>query len=158
MRILHSIPSVDPASGGPIEGLRQLCNIYRMGGHEIEVASLDSPESIERYNFPAKVFGLGPGWGVYGYARRAIPWIKANISRYDVVFINCIWQYNTVATYQALAGTNIPFAIFTHGMLDPYFKKQFPLKHLKKSVYWHTILRRIMHDADAVLFTCEEEK
>ena len=158
MKVLHTIPTIDPASGGTVEGLRQLCHIYRIGGHEIEVASLDSPESIDAYNFPAKVFALGPGRGVYGYSRRAIPWLKANIHRYDVVLINGIWSYNTVATYRALAGTNIPFAIFTHGMLDPYFKKQFPFKHLKKSIYWHTTLRRIMHDANAVLFTCEEEK
>ena len=44
MKILHVITSVDPGSGGPAEGLRQLCAIYKMGGHEIEVASLDSPE------------------------------------------------------------------------------------------------------------------
>jgi glycosyltransferase involved in cell wall biosynthesis len=129
-----------------------------MGGHKIEVASLDDPESIEKYNFPAKVYGLGPGWGIYGYSRRAVPWFKANIARYDLVFINCIWQYNTIAAYRALAGTSIPFAIFAHGMLDPYFKRRFPLKHLKKTIYWHTILRKIMHDANAVLFTCEEEK
>lgn len=158
MKILHSIPSIDPASGGPVEGLRQLCQIYRTGGHEVEVASFDSPELVEKYNFPAKVYGLGPGQGVYRYSRRAIPWLKANIHRYDVVLINGIWNYNTVATYRALAGTNIPFAVFTHGMLDPYFKKQFLLKHLKKSIYWHTTLRKILRDANAVLFTCEEEK
>jgi glycosyltransferase involved in cell wall biosynthesis len=158
MKILHVIPSVNPASGGPAEGLRQLCHIYRIGGHEVDVACLDSPESIERFEFPARVFALGPGWGVYGYSHRAAKWFKENLARYDVVFINCIWQYNTLAAYRALARTHTPYAVFTHGMLDPYFKKRFPLKHIKKIIYWHLFLQRILRDATAVLFTCEEEK
>ena len=126
MNILHVIPSINPASGGPAEGLRQLCHIYHMGGHTVTVATLDSPELVKKYNFPAEVFALGPGWGVYGYARGAAKWFKANIAKYDVVFINCIWQYNTLAAYEALAKTKIPYAVFTHGMLDPYFKRRFP--------------------------------
>ena len=158
MKILHVIPSVNPASGGPAEGLRQLCHIYHKGGHEVDVASLDSPDDVKKYDFPARVFALGPGWGIYGYARHAAGWFRENLSGYDVVFINCIWQYNTLAAYRALARTNTPYAVFTHGMLDPYFKKRFPLKHLKKSIYWHLFLQRILHNATTVLFTCEEEK
>jgi glycosyltransferase involved in cell wall biosynthesis len=75
-----------------------------------------------------------------------------------VVFLDGIWQYNLYAAHRALAGTQIPWAIFTHGMLDPYFKERYPLKHIKKAIYWHAVLRKIMRDAYAVLFTCEEEK
>jgi glycosyltransferase involved in cell wall biosynthesis len=158
MRILHFIHSIDPATGGPVEGLRQRCIIYRMNGHEVELATLDSPERVAQWDFPAKVVGLGPGWGVYGYSRRAIPWLKANLSRFDVVFVDGVWQYNLYAAHRALAGTEIPWAIFVHGMLDPYFKKRFPLKHIKKFIYWQFFLGKIMRDANAVLFTCEEEK
>ena len=158
MRILHFIPSIDPATGGPIEGLRQRCTIYRNGGYEVEVASLDSPEFVQQCDFPAKVVGLGPGWGVYAYSRHAMPWLKANLSRFDVVFVNGIWNYNTVAAHRALAGTEIPWAVFPHGMLDPYFKMRYPFKHIKKVIYWHGLLRRVLRDATAVLFTCEEEK
>jgi glycosyltransferase involved in cell wall biosynthesis len=158
MKILHVIPSVNPATGGPAEGLKQLCHVYHMGGHEVDVASLDSPKLIEQYNFPARVFALGPAWGIYGYAPRAAGWFKKNLSRYDVVFINCIWQYNTLAAYRALAGTATPYAVFTHGMLDPYFRRNFPLKHFKKLIYWHLFLRKILSGATTVLFTCEEEK
>ncbi len=158
MRILHVIPSVNPASGGPAEGLRQLCQIYRMGGHEVEVASLDSPESVAQFDFPAPVFALGPGWGIYGYSPRALHWFKQNVKRYDVVFINCIWQYNTLAAYWALKGTTTPYGVFTHGMLDPYFKRAFPFKHIKKLIYWHLFLGRILRNAYTVMFTCEEEK
>ena len=127
MKILHVIPSVNPATGGPAEGVKQLCHVYHMGGHEVNVASLDSPKLIEQYNFPARVFALGPGWGIYGYAPGAAAWFRENLASYDIVFINCIWQYNTLAAYRALAGSATPYAVFTHGMLDPYFQRNFPL-------------------------------
>jgi len=158
MRILHVIPSVNPASGGPAEGLRQLCKIHLMGGHEVHVASLDSPQSIAQFDFPTTVFALGPGWGIYGYSRRAAGWFRENVASYDVVFVNCIWQYNTLAAYRALASTKTRYSVFAHGMLDPYFKKKYPLKHIKKLIYWFLFLKKILRNANAVMFTCEEEK
>jgi glycosyltransferase involved in cell wall biosynthesis len=158
VKILHFIASIDPATGGPIEGLRQRCAIYRGGGHEVEIASLDSPEFVKTLDLPAPLIGLGPGRGTYSYSRHALPWLKANVARFDIVFVNGVWNYNTLAAHRALAGTNIPWAIFTHGMLDPYFKTKFPLKHIKKLIYWHLSLNKAFRDASAVLFTSEEEK
>jgi glycosyltransferase involved in cell wall biosynthesis len=158
MKILHFIASIDPATGGPVEGLRQRCAIYRAGGYDVEIASLDSPEVVATSDLPAKLIGLGPPRGKYAYSPRALPWLKANVSRFDVVFVNGVWNYNTLAAHRALAGTCIPWAIFTHGMLDPYFKKQFPMKHLKKLLYWHSSLSKAFRDANEILFTCEEEK
>jgi glycosyltransferase involved in cell wall biosynthesis len=158
MRILHVIPTVDPASGGPAEAVRQLCQIYRSGGHDVEVASLDAPESVGQFDFPVRVHALGPGAGVYGYTARAGRWFRDHIARFDVVILNGIWQYDALAAYRVLRKTRTPYAVFPHGMLDPYFQRQFPLKHVKKLLYWHSFLRRILRDATAVLFTCEEEK
>jgi glycosyltransferase involved in cell wall biosynthesis len=43
-------------------------------------------------------------------------------------------------------------------MLDPWFKKKYPLKHLKKWLYWPWAEYRVLRDAQAVLFTSEEER
>jgi glycosyltransferase involved in cell wall biosynthesis len=42
-------------------------------------------------------------------------------------------------------------------MLDPWFNKAYPLKHLKKRLYW-PFEYRVLRDAAAVLFTCQEER
>src|SRR6202030_4246906 len=52
----------------------------------------------------------------------------------------------------------VPYYVFTHGMLDPWFKKAYPLKHLKKLLYWPWAEYRVLRDAKAVLFTSEEER
>ncbi|HTV05969.1 MAG TPA: glycosyltransferase [Acidobacteriaceae bacterium] len=157
MKFLHTIPSVDPASGGLVEGMRQLCDIMEAAGHACEVATLDAPSLANQYGIPGKTTAWGPGRGAYGYTPRAVPWIRAHSSRFDAVIVHGIWQHNAAATYSGLRGTGTPYAVFCHGMLDPYFKRQFPLKHLKKTVYWHALLSKAMHGAAAVLFTCEEE-
>ena len=43
-------------------------------------------------------------------------------------------------------------------MLDPWFKCTFPLKHLKKWIYWPWGDYRVLRDAAAVIFTSEEER
>ena len=51
----------------------------------------------------------------------------------------------------------VPYFVFCHGMLDPWFKRTYPLKHLKKWLYWPWGEYRVLRDASAVLFTAEEE-
>jgi glycosyltransferase involved in cell wall biosynthesis len=43
-------------------------------------------------------------------------------------------------------------------MLDPWFKRQYPWKHLKKWMYWPWADYRVLRDARAVFFTSEEER
>jgi hypothetical protein len=43
-------------------------------------------------------------------------------------------------------------------MLDPWFKRTYPLKHLKKWLYWTWGDYWVLRGARAVLFTCEEER
>jgi hypothetical protein len=41
-------------------------------------------------------------------------------------------------------------------MLDPWFKHTYPLKHLKKWLYWPWAEYRVLRDASKVIFTCED--
>jgi glycosyltransferase involved in cell wall biosynthesis len=43
-------------------------------------------------------------------------------------------------------------------MLNPWFKRRYPMKHLKKWAYWPWAEYRVLRDARAVIFTCEEER
>ena len=159
IRILHCISSVNPQAGGPIEGLKQLGTINQRRGETVEVVTLDAPDAEWVKNFPFKCYALGPSsiWN-WRYTPRLTPWLKENAHRYDIVVINGIWQYNAFGTWRALKGSGTPYFLFTHGMLDPWFKRHYPLKHLKKWLFWPWAEYRVLRDAAAVLFTCEEEK
>jgi glycosyltransferase involved in cell wall biosynthesis len=87
-----------------------------------------------------------------------MPWLKKHGGDYDRVVVNGIWQYLSFAAWRRYAGSNIPYFVFPHGMLDPWFKKTFPLKHLKKWLYWPSADYRVLRDAAFVIFTSEEER
>jgi glycosyltransferase involved in cell wall biosynthesis len=158
LRILHSIRSVNPHGGGPVEALKQLATVNSRAGHVIEVVCLDSPEEPWVKGFPLACHAMGPAKGSYGYSARFVPWLREHRHDYDVVVVDGIWQYHAFGVWRALSGTDTPYHVFTHGMLDPWFKRTYPLKHLKKWAYWPWGDYRVLRDARSVLFTCEEER
>ena len=157
-RILHVISSVNPINGGPIEGLLQLADVNQRAGHSVEVLSLDDPDSPWVKSCKIKCYPMGPSKLKYGYTPRLVPWLRANRSNFDVVIVNGIWGFGSFGTWLALHDSATPYFVFTHGMLDPWFKKTYPLKHFKKWLYWPWAEYRVLRDASAVMFTCEEER
>jgi glycosyltransferase involved in cell wall biosynthesis len=158
-RILHCISSVDPRAGGPIEGLKQLSAVNQRHGHEVEVLCLDDPQAPWLKDFPLPCHAVGPTHiGNWQYSPRWVPWLQANAHRYDAVIVNGIWQFHAFGTWLGLRGSKTPYFVFTHGMLDPWFKRTYPLKHLKKWLFWPWAEYRVLRDAGAVLFTCDEER
>src|SRR4051812_36965385 len=158
MKLLHVISSMNPVAGGPVEGIRQLGGTLRRQGHHVEVASLDGPDAKFLQESPVPVYPLGPSSLKYSFGPRLIPWLRANRNRYDAIIVNGIWQFHSFAAWLALRKSNTPYVVFTHGMLDPWFKRQYPLKHLKKWMYWPWAEYRVLRDAKAVVFTCDEER
>lgn len=159
MRILHCISSMNPAGGGPVEALKQLSVAYEASGCTVHVATLDEPSAPWIKDAGLPVFALGPRYlGKWGYAPAYRGWIKSNASRYDLIVIDGIWQYHSFGAWSALKGTGVPYVVFTHGMLDPWFKRRYPLKHFRKWMFWPWADYRVLRDAKAVLFTCEEER
>lgn len=157
MHLLHVIPRLDPRFGGTVEAVRSLGLALQAEGVEQAVVSIDPPEAPYLSPFPLPTFAQGPGRGFYGYSPRLVPWLKAHAPAYDAVLVHGIWQYHDAAVAQACRG-RVPYYVFTHGMLDPWFNRTYPLKHLKKLPYWFTIQRPLLHGARAVLYTAEDER
>ncbi len=158
MKILHVMCSVNPQGGGPIEAMKQIATVLTAQDYTIEFACLDPPNADWLTTFPFKVYALGPGIFSYHYSPQFLPWLRQNIAKYDRIVVNGIWQYHSFATWLALRQTSTKYFVYTHGMLDPWFKVTYPLKHLKKWLYWPWAEYRVLQDAHAVLFTTESEK
>ena len=80
-----------------------------------------------------------------------------NSDRFDVLISHGLWRFNSRAARQAARAAGRPYFVFPHGMLDPWFKRYYPVKHLYKTAYWWLTEYAVMRDARAVLFTCQEE-
>lgn len=159
MKILQVISSLNPAGGGVAACLQSLTPELVALGHVSEVATLDRPGESFLAAFPGPVHALGPAQLGYQYSPQLVPWLRREAKRFDVVVVHGLWQYHGLAVWRALGRAgDPPYFIFSHGMLDPWFKREYPLKHIKKLFYWWPAERRVLRDAAAVLFTCEEER
>ncbi len=158
MRILRIIDTLDPTAGGTVEALRVSTEALLKRGHEIEVLCLDEPDArfLGSYGFP--VHAVGRFIRKYGYTPRLSAWLTANAARFDVGIIEGLWTHATTGGGFAMAKAGLPYVVFTHGMMDPWFRRAYPLKHVAKQIFWWLFLGRVLRKAETVLFTCEEEK
>lgn len=151
-RTLHVVRSLRAETGGVAEAVLNLVQALRDRGDEAKIASLD-PADAER----GDVTVVGRESLGYGYAPGYVPWLREAGAGVDAVVVHGLWQYPGFAAWRALR-RRTPYMVFCHGMLDPWFKRTYPLKHLKKWLYWPWAEYRVLRDAAAVCFTCEEER
>ena len=158
MKILHIISSFDPAGGGPVEAIKQVSAALAQQGHTNEVLSADDPNAPYVLDAPLPIHALGPGKSFYKYSPKIKPWLRENAQSYDLIFVRGLWRYVSYASWSTLKPLDKPYFVFVHGMLDPWFKQHYPIKHLKKYIYWLLAEYRVLRDAKAVLFTSKQEK
>ena len=155
MRLLHLIPSADPRFGGTVAWAVTCCLVLEELGHRSDLATCDEPPG------PAlpgvRTIALGPAHGNYSYARRLVPWLRGNACNYDAALVHGLWQYPGLAARRALASSGTPYFVVPHGMLDPWFRRAHPIKHVKKAAYWWLAERSVSEAARAVLFTSQDE-
>lgn len=168
MKLLHVIGSVNPETGGPIEGILQFhgsIESKRFGSSEI--VSLDHPEAEYLRDIPFKIYPLGRSRAFYyaqkmpliryGYTPLLVPWLKKNVCNYDAVIVHGLWNYSIFASSRVLPRAGVPYFVYTHGFIDPWFRKRYPIKHFGKVLSWLICERRLLARADAVLFTTQAE-
>ena len=158
MRTLHVLSSIDPQTGGPAAGLNAIIPKLASLGDKTEVVCLDSATAPYIRLFCGLVHALGPARLSFQYSNALREWMVQNLRRFDTVVVHGLWQFHGFCTRAACREVGLPYAVFCHGMLDPWFKRRYPLKHIKKWLYWPWGEYRVLRDAAAVLFTCEEER
>jgi glycosyltransferase involved in cell wall biosynthesis len=158
VKILQVIPTLEPSVGGVAPAVLALSGEMVRRGHQVEIAVLDRPGSpwLEKIELPLHPFDHT--LGTYRYSESLTNWLRSNRGNYDRVIVNGMWQYPGLAVWHRFAGTSTPYYVFPHGMLDPWFKRTYPLKHLKKWMYWPWAEYRVLRDAAAVIFTSEQER
>ncbi len=154
MKILHVIDSCDPKIGGPIEGIKQLNFFYKKNKMTANLLCSNDKLDIKKFkkNLP-KIYAMGSGLGKYSYNNNMFIWLKQNIDKYSVVIVHGIWQYHNYAVWKITKEKGIPYFVLPHGSLDPWFNRKYPIKFIKKYIYWNIFQHKILADSNGVLFT-----
>jgi glycosyltransferase involved in cell wall biosynthesis len=158
MRLLQVTGTLDPTYGGPCVVVNQLTRSLTHLGHSVDVVTLDSPSAPWLTDLPGAPRAFGSGLGRYGYSRHLSCWLEQHAPDYDAVTVHGIWQYQSQAVRAACRRAGVPYFLFVHGALDPWFRERYPGKHAKKALYWRLLEHRTLRDAQAVLYTCDEER
>jgi glycosyltransferase involved in cell wall biosynthesis len=159
MKLLRVIATVDPATGGPVAGLRAITPALAELGHTSEFLTVDQPTDDYLQSFVGPVHAMGPARGSYSYSPRLHRWLERHLAQYDAIIVHGLWQDLGRTIHALCRQPNLPpYFVMPHGMLDPTLRRTYPVKHVKKLLYWLLVERRVLRDARAVLFTCEEER
>lgn len=141
MKVLHVLPTLDPAYGGPVKSVEALTAICRARGIEVTVY----PEGyVKRRTYLLPYYpGLKGLRRLYNLVRKA-----------DLIHIHGLW--NTVTTLAALfaRSTVRPYVMVPHGMLDRWALRR---SRFKKFVYSVLIERRNLCKASAIHLLNEGE-
>lgn len=156
-RLLRALHSLDPAGGGPGAGVRSITPVLAARGVTTDIVTVDAP---------ARGFGcagatchaVGPTARSNGYCGALRPWLRRELPRFDAAVVHGMWQYHGYAVWREARRRGTPYFVYPHGMLDPWFNRTYPLKHLKKRLYWRLVEAHVLRHAAGVLFTCEEER
>ena len=106
MKVLHSIPSIEPARGGPSRAVLELARMSATSGTEVTVAfgasvsnaSFATPqmrglEQVEfrpfPYSFPKR----------YSASRRMNEWLSQFVPTFDIVHVHSIYSLTHLATF-----------------------------------------------------------
>lgn len=160
MRILQVIGSIAPSFGGPAFVALTLHDAWREGGHEATLlCAADGPSDVVRWSAGGDTVGVGPGrFGMFMHSPALGDWLHRHAGGYDAIVVHGLWQHHGIAVRRAARRANVPFVTFVHGSLDPWFRRTYPLKHLKKQLYWWLAEGWNVHGAAALVFTCERER
>jgi glycosyltransferase involved in cell wall biosynthesis len=182
MKILHVIPSLSLAHGGPSHAMRLIERALRMQEVEVETATTDDDGPGKRMpggcckeqlfvrpsqNPPLPQPSPARGEGVVrryfpkrlefykvspGFAR----WIFRHVRDYDLVHIHALFSFTSVIAAWAARRAGVPYVVRPLGTLNRYgVKQQRPwLKRLSLRAIEGPILRH----AAAVHFTAEAER
>jgi glycosyltransferase involved in cell wall biosynthesis len=169
MKVLHVVPEMDPRMGGVCQAVRTIiAGLAELAVHN-EVVSLDPTDASFLQNDQFPVHALGLGKGPWGYNPHLVPWLVEHLPCFDAVVVHGLWLFYGHAVRRAQRqlqarlslGQSLPKVfVMPHGMLDPYFQRAAGrrLKAIRNTLYWKVIEQQLLNTADALLFTCEEER
>ena len=162
MKILHLTSSMNPKGGGVCQAIRDIIYGISLIDNNIvnEVVCLDNADEYFLKQDIFKIHALGKGKTSWNYNKNLFRWLEKNIENYDKTIVHGLWQYQSYAVYSLWEKRTFQYFVMPHGMLDPYFQlaKERKLKALRNELFWDIIEKKLVNNASALLFTCEEEK
>jgi glycosyltransferase involved in cell wall biosynthesis len=150
MRVLHVIPSLSVAYGGPTRCALGL--VKGLAGHGVEAHVATTAVDAEadgdaRAGGPTVRRFAARGGATFAYSRPLARWLEAHAAEYDLLHVHGTFAYPTLAASRAARRAARPFLVTPHGMLEPW---ALGYKSWKKAPYLRFVERRHLARASAL--------
>lgn len=163
--VLHVIPSISHAHGGPSRAIR-LMELALAGSAWQCVTATTDDDGPGRYRDctlnRAVVEGATTRWyfhkntEFYKLAWSFVPWVRRAVRRFDVVHIHAMFSFTSIVAAWAARRAGVPYIIRPLGTLTNYGRTQRRPWLKRLSLKW--IEGPLLRDAAAVHFTSVEEQ
>lgn len=156
MKIVHVIPSLAPAHGGPTFVAMNLSKALADRGHDVHLVTTDRagvPDLRWLDNVAVRV--AAEKFQPYAYAPGLARELKPIVPGADIVHIHGLYLHPTVLAAKLALQHGVPYVVRPAGALDPYHLGR---KALKKAIFDQLVHNRILRNASAFHFTTEVEK
>ncbi len=140
MKILHVIPSISRAHGGPTTALETMTRALAHAGIEVDIATTDD-DGAARMDVPLGEAVVREGVTHWFFRRQtqfykfSLPltrWLARNVARYDVVHIHALFSYAT-----------LPAAFFAARQKTPYIVRPLGTLNRVGMQHYHGALKRV---------------
>lgn len=158
-KVLRVVTTMNPAAGGVADSVRQSIDLaYHKYQVSIDVLSFDDGENfLNGMNKVAfKHHSISRGVSSYAWNFEYLGWLMKNINSYNLVIFDGLWQFHILGGFISKI-KSVPYVVFTHGMLDPYFNEN-RFKYIKKLPFWFLFERNVLALSKAVVFTTDNEE
>jgi glycosyltransferase involved in cell wall biosynthesis len=165
MKVLHVIPSLSPALGGPTQVALKIVRAIRHQGIDAEIvttnhhheSNLDLPlnQLIEYEGVPVWFLPVDYALKEYLFSSTLATWLWQHISDYDLLDNHYLFSYVPTCAAAIARHRQIPYTIRTQGQLTSWALKQSPIK---KHLYTSLIERRNLNQAAAIHCTTPQEE
>jgi glycosyltransferase involved in cell wall biosynthesis len=156
MKVLHVIPSVSPAHGGPSFGIRVMAEGLAGLGVHVDVVTTTADRNSE-LAVPTGAFREQGGWRCLFFPRQAprswtfswplTRWLFSRVADYDLLHVHAVFSYPTIPACAAARQRGLPYVVRPAGMLDPW---SLAYRGWKKRPYYAVVERRNLKGAAAV--------
>jgi glycosyltransferase involved in cell wall biosynthesis len=163
MKVLHVIPSIGPARGGPSVVIRTMTRSLVADGLEVHVATTDDnsasrtarPKTLPMIENGVKYWIFPRQTSFYLFSLPLTLWLRRHAAEYDVVHIHALFSYASTAAAICARIARVPYVVRPLGTLNQWgmTNRRRPLKKL--SFRW--IESRILKGAALVQYTSEQE-
>lgn len=165
MKVLHVIPSLAAAHGGPSKALPLMAEALAGHGIQVDVATTDDdgpgktldsiPHSAPVQQNGFRVFYFHKQTEFYKVSIPMFLWLVKHVSDYDLVHIHAVFSFSTIAAGWACRMRRVPYIVRPLGVLNTWGMRN--RRRLIKAWSFRLLDKPVLDHAAAIHYTARQE-